>query len=69
VAPGAIVNNCLKGYDEYARLALRAPYSRPSQVLFFVHPQHGITAKWDVFLEGKRTAENREWLAWQTAAE
>jgi predicted phosphodiesterase len=64
--PGAIVNGALKGYDEYARLALRAPYSRPSQALWFVHPQHGITAKWEVFLEPARSAEeSNEWLTWQ----
>lgn len=63
--PGAIVNGALKGYDEFARLALRAPYSRPSQALFFVHPEHGITARWEVFLDGQRNAEPREWLSWQ----
>lgn len=62
--PGAIVNNCLKGYDEFARVALRAPYSRPSQALFFVHPEHGITAKWEVFLDGRREANANEWLTW-----
>lgn len=62
--PRAIVNNCLKGYDEFARLALRAPYSRPSQALFFVHPEHGITARWEVFLDGQRKAEEHEWLTW-----
>jgi hypothetical protein len=55
--PAAIVNNALKGYDEYARIQLRAPYSRPSQLLWFTHPEHGITAKWEVFLEGKRKAK------------
>lgn len=61
--PGAIVNNSLKGYDEFARLALRAPYSRPSQALWFTHPEHGITARWEVFLEGRRNAaEGREWV-------
>lgn len=49
--PGLIVNNALKGYDEYARLYLRAPASRPSQALWFVHPEHGITAHWQVYLE------------------
>lgn len=65
--PGAIVNGALKGYDEYARLAIRAPYSRPSQALFFVHPQHGITAKWEVFLDKDRKTEARsaDWLTWQ----
>jgi hypothetical protein len=63
--PGVIVNNCLKGYDEFARLALRAPYSRPSQALWFVHPEHGITARWEVFLEGRRNyKESVEWITW-----
>jgi hypothetical protein len=61
--PGLIVNNSLKGYDEFARLALRAPYSRPSQALWFVHPQHGITAHWQVYLEAAASAkDNRKWL-------
>lgn len=62
--PGAIVNNSLKGYDEFARLALRAPYSRPSQALWFVHPEHGITARWEIFLEGRRSAAPAEWVSW-----
>lgn len=65
IGPGNsfIVNNSLKGYDEYARLALRAPYSRPSQALWFTHPEHGITAHWQVFLEKSRTAnDNRKWV-------
>lgn len=53
--PGLIVNNAFKGYDEYARLALRAPYSRPSQALWFDHPEHGITAHWQVYLEKLRS--------------
>lgn len=64
--PGVIVNNSLKGYDEYARLALRAPYSRPSQALWFTHPEHGITAHWQVFLEGLKKADtSNEWVKWQ----
>jgi hypothetical protein len=66
--PRVIVNNCLKGFDEFARLAVRAPFSRPSQALFFVHPQHGITARWEVFLEGQRRAEKAEWVAWPAMA-
>lgn len=63
--PGVIVNGALKGYDEYARLAIRAAYERPSQALFFVHPEHGITAKWEVFLDKQRdVSENNEWLTW-----
>lgn len=61
--PGLIVNNSLKGYDEFARLALRAPYSRPSQALWFVHPTHGITAHWQVYLEPQRqSTDNKKWV-------
>lgn len=61
--PGLVGNNAYKGYDEYARLALRAPYSRPSQALFFIHPEHGITAHWQVYLEALRTATDKaEWV-------
>ena len=65
--PGLIVNNCLKGFDEYARLFLRAPYSRPSQALWFVHPKHGLTTHWQVFLEDKRDHGHQaaEWLQWK----
>lgn len=55
--PGCITNNALKGFDEYANTQLRAPYSRPSQSLWFTHPEHGITAKWEVFLEGRKIAQ------------
>jgi hypothetical protein len=69
--PGVIVNNSLKGYDEYAHLTLRAPYSRPSQQLFFNHPEHGITARWEVFLEGQQKVAARKvapWVSWQEDA-
>lgn len=60
--PGIIVNNSLKGYDEFARLALRAPYSRPSQALWFVHPKHGVTAHWQVYLEAQQSNAQRSWV-------
>jgi hypothetical protein len=65
--PGLIVNNSLKGYDEFSHLALRAPYSRPSQALWFTHPEHGITAHWQVYLEGRKRFERAsdEWVTWQ----
>jgi transposase-like protein len=46
-----IVNGALKGYDEYARLVLRAEPSRPSQQLWFMHPEHGMTARMPVFVD------------------
>ena len=66
--PGGIVNGALKGYDEYARLAMRAPYSVPSQALWFVHPEHGITARWEVLLnEPKSAKECNNWVEWSVA--
>ena len=63
--PGLVVNNCLKGYDEFARSALRAPFSRASQALHFVHPEHGITAHWEVYLQGRKLAQQPKVLEWQ----
>lgn len=61
-----IVNGALKGYDEYARLMLRVPYSRPSQALWFVHPKYGITAQWCIYLDKKRKSEDSStWLSFQ----
>jgi hypothetical protein len=49
--PGVLVANSLKGYDEYAMKALSAPFSLPSQPLFFVHPKIGITSYSTILLE------------------
>jgi hypothetical protein len=49
--PRAIVSNTLKGFDEYARLQLGAKPTRPTQPLWFVHPTHGITARWSVYVD------------------
>ena len=65
--PGLICNNAVKGYDEYANLQLRAPFSRASQALTFIHPEHGITANWQVYLQGrKRAEESKVWTQWLT---
>lgn len=61
--PRVIVNNSLKGYDEYARLFLRADPSRPSQCLWFVHPEHGITARISVYVDDVLIkAKDRKWI-------
>lgn len=62
---GIIVNGALKGYDEYARLGLRVPYERPTQCLWFVHPEHGRTARWPIYLEHVKT-DDRPWVSWPT---
>lgn len=51
VLPGLVVNNTLKGFDEFAAKFLRAKPSRPSQALFYVHPRQGITSHWQVFAD------------------
>lgn len=63
-----IVNGSLKGYDEFARLAMRAAYEPPIQALWFVHPDHGITAQWGVRCDRDHSAleGNTEWLTWQS---
>ncbi len=62
--PGIIVNNCLKGYDEYARLAMRAPASAASQALWGIHPKWGITSRWEVYVQDpiSPAINNIEWV-------
>jgi hypothetical protein len=62
--PRAIVANALKGFDEFAHKVLRAVPSRPSQPLWFVHPNHGITAKWDVLVESEEKPVAASWISW-----
>lgn len=61
-----MVNGSLKGYDEYARLMLRVPYSRPCQALWFIHQKHGITAQWPIYLDEKRkSSDTAAWCTWE----
>jgi hypothetical protein len=66
--PNLTVNNAVKGYDEYAMLKLRAPYSRPSQALWFEHPEHGVTARWEIFLEGLKKGRSAPWISFPDLA-
>jgi predicted phosphodiesterase len=66
-ATPVIVNGALKGYDEYARIGLRVPYSPPSQALWFVHERHGITAQWDVKVEDRFKAGPQSAVPWVSA--
>lgn len=61
-----LANGCLIGYNEYARLGLRVPFSRPTQALAFIHPKHGFTAQWPMYLDGKRqaAATAEPWTVW-----
>lgn len=61
--PRATVSNTLKGYCEYAKNALRAPISEPSQPLKFIHPHYGITSRWNVRVNAKqKAARANEWV-------
>lgn len=46
---GIISNGCLPGYSEYARMNRMKP-AKPSQRLFFVHPDHGVCQMREVFV-------------------
>lgn len=66
-ASAVIVNGCLCGFNEYANLGLRVPYSRPSQALWFSHPEWGVTFQLAIYLE-KQQASLRgpsDWVTWQ----
>lgn len=65
--PRVTVANCLKGFDEYAKNALRAPVSEPSQPLFFVHPRRGITSRWEVKVDDPKPAA-KDWVSWSEVA-
>jgi hypothetical protein len=62
--PRAIVNNTLKGFDEFAMKALGAKPDRPTQALWFVHPNYGKTANWDIYLDDK-PASAGSWVSWK----
>lgn len=66
--PRLCVNGSLKGYDEFAKLALRAPPEEPQQALWFTHPERGITCHWPVKLGPKRPAAKQDWVSWPKAA-
>lgn len=52
---GLIVNSSLKGYDEYA-FANNYDFELPCQAMWITHPEHGITARWPIFLERPGTS-------------
>jgi hypothetical protein len=63
-----LANGSLIGYNEYARLVLRAGPTRPTQALAFIHPKRGITAQWPIYLdaEERRKSGSTAWCSWDT---
>ena len=66
---GVTVNGTSKGYDEFARLALRASYEPPIQALWFVNEKYGTTARWPIFLETPRQSTPNTWVSWLDKAD
>jgi hypothetical protein len=61
-AAAVMVNPSLIGFNEWAKLGLRVPYSRPAQSLAFIHQRHGFTAQWPIYLDGSKQApDNTPW--------
>ncbi len=48
-----MVNGCLPGYNEYVRGRMRARMCPPSQALFYVHPDRGITNLREIDVNGR----------------
>lgn len=66
--PRVIVSGTLKGWDEYARSALRAPPAPACQPLWFVHPRRGITSRWEIGVEEPRAGAGEDWVSFRRAA-
>jgi len=63
-----LANGSLIGYNEYARLCLRAGPARPSQSLAFIHPKRGFTAQWPIYLDDtERRVSKDPWCSWEGA--
>ena len=65
LAPRLIVNGSLKGYDEYAKIELRAPPEPPQQGLWFTQPRWGVTFALPVRLDegAEWDRKNRQWVS------
>lgn len=62
VVDGINVNNCLKGYDEFAGKSLRATPTPPSQNLWFQSPKYGRTAYWPVYVDSPIIKAEGKWI-------
>ena len=60
----ATFNGCVIGYNEYARLGLRVPFSRPTQALWFIHRKYGFTAQWPIYLDTLPKIQTTDWIKW-----
>lgn len=63
--PYGFANGCLAGFSEYGRGLRKAP-AAPEQWFWFVHPNHGVTARWPIALE-RRPKISPEYIAQDVA--
>ena len=63
-----IVNGSLKGFDEFAHVALRAVPEPAMQALWFTHPRFGITSQWPIFCDQEREPVTGPVVSWRQAA-
>ena len=63
-----LANGSLIGYNEYARLVLRAAPAAPMQALALIHPRRGITTQRKILLDTgeRRKPGSSAWLSWDT---
>ena len=60
-----LLSPSLMGHNTYAHLQLRVKASRPAQALAFIHPKHGFTAQWCMYVDEKRLHKKSEpWFVW-----
>lgn len=61
-----MVNNALIGMSEFSNHQLRAPYSPAGQIMWFTHPERGITSMREIELDKRRIGvAERAWVSWQ----
>ena len=62
--PRVIVNGSLKGFDEYAKLKLRATPEAPIQAMWWVSQTYGIVRQDPIFADKPKPVANGPWVAW-----
>ena len=63
-----IVNGSLKGYDEFAKLKLRAAPEPPRQALWFVSSEYGIIDHRPIYVEKPKKESASVWVSWPKEA-
>ena len=59
-----LTNGSLIGYNEFAKLHMRAKYEPPTQNLIFTHSIYGVTQFWKIHAERPKELGPVEWISW-----